>query len=223
MRFHWEHIVGIIGLAILVYGQYYGLVLAPPDRHMGDVARILFVHVPVAINSFAVLGISFVAALGFIVTTKKGFDHVLGASLEVGVLYTAVLIMQGSIFARPTWGVWWTWDPRLTASAVMLITYVSVLILRALIFEPGVRGMVTSVVTILASVTLPITYFSVQLWRSMHQLQSSSMDLGSGFKFGWRVNLTAFFLVAIWLIVRRYRIAKIAADNQAPPPLPEAI
>jgi len=223
MKFHWEHIVGALGLAILLYGQYYGLVLAPPDRMMGEVARILFVHVPVALNSFVVLSVAFVAALGFIITTRKGFDHVLGAALEVGVLYTTLLIIQGSIFARPTWGVWWTWDPRLTASAVMLITYVSILILRALIFEPGTRGMVTAVVTVLASVTLPITYYSVQLWRSMHQLQTQGMDIDPGLKLGWRINMVAFFLIAIWMMVRRYRIAKITAENQAPPPLPEVV
>ena len=220
MKLHWEHIVGIIGLAVLVYGQIHGLYIVPADRHMGDIARILFVHVPSAWNAFAVFTVAFIAALGYLLSGRKGFDHTVEATLEVGTLLTFMLILQGSIFARPTWGVWWTWDPRLTSSAVMLLTYVGVLVLRTLVQDLEQRATWTAVATIMASVTLPVTYFSVQIWRSMHQMQTAPTDIDSPLKLAWRINAVAFLLIATWFIARRWRVAKDTYSRREAPPLP---
>lgn len=222
MKFPWEHIIGVIGLGVLIYGQIYGLVLVPPDKHMGDIARILFVHVPSAWNAFAVYTVAFICAVGYLISNRKGFDHALEATLEVGTLLTFMLILQGSIFAKPTWGVWWTWDPRLVSSAVMLAVYVGVLILRTILRgDVETRATLTSVATILASVTLPVTYFSVQIWRSMHQLQTAPTDIDSPLKMAWRINAIAFLLIATWFIARRYRAAKDGYERLEAPPLPE--
>lgn len=223
MKFHWEHIVGLLGLAVLVYGQYFGLFVVPPDSHMGDVARILFVHVPAAWNAFFVLTIGGVFALLYLLTGAKRFDHLLEGCLEVGTLLTFMLILQGSIFAKPTWGVWWTWDPRLVSSAVMLAIYVGVLVLRrTLNTDPTVRATLTSVAAVLASVTLPVNYFSVQIWRSMHQIQTAPTDIDSPLKMAWRINAIAFLLIAFWLVARRSRIAKDRFEAMEAPPLPPA-
>ncbi|MFK7926970.1 MAG: cytochrome c biogenesis protein CcsA [Myxococcota bacterium] len=216
------HLIGAGGLTLLIYGQYTGLFVVPPDGHMGDIARILFVHVPSAWNSMAVYTVGFVVAVLSLVTMRKGFDHALVACLEVGTLLTVLLIIQGSIFARLTWGVWWTWDPRLSSSAGMLLTYVGVLILRTLIVDADRKAVVTAVVTILASATVPLTYFSVQLWRSIHQLQTAPTDIDDPLKFAWRINAIAFALIAVWLIGRRYRIAQHTYESRKAPPLPPA-
>lgn len=222
LPFHWEHIVGVLGLGLLVYGQYFGLFVVPPDSHMGDVARILFVHVPSAWNSMFFYTVAFVVAILSLVTLRKGFDHALEALLEVATLLTILLIIQGSIFAKDTWGVWWTWDPRLASSAAMLLTYLGVLILRTLIPSVDLKQVVTALVTILASMTVPLTYFSVQIWRSIHQIQTSPNDIDSPLKLAWRINAVAFLLVATWLIARRYRVAKHTYEQRKAPPLPEA-
>jgi len=223
MKLPWEHVIGIIGLGVLIYGQWFGLAGVPPDRHMGEVARILFVHVPTAWNAFFVYTVAFIAALGYLLSGRKGFDHALEATLEVGTLLTFMLILQGSIFAKPTWGVWWTWDPRLVSSAVMLAVYVGVMVLRTILTaDVEVRAMLTSVATILASVTLPVTYFSVQIWRSMHQMQTAPTDIDSPLKMAWRINAIAFLLIATWFIARRYRVAKDNYARREAPPLPEA-
>ena len=220
LPFHWEYVLGVVALGVLVYWQINGLFLVPPDSHMGDVARILFVHVPSAWNAFFVFTIAFVAAVLYLVSGRRGFDHVVEGSLEVGTLLTAMLIVQGSIFARPTWGVWWTWDPRLTSSAVMLLTYVGVIVLRSLVEDLERRAVWTAVATILASVNLPITYFSVQIWRSIHQIQTSPGDIDGPLRMAWRINALAFFLLAIFFIAVRWRIAKTIWERREAPPLP---
>ena len=135
------HLLGAVGLVLLIGGQIYGLFLSPPDRMMGDVARILYVHVPSAWNGMFWLGFATVCALlyllvdvgywialsigkvpreGVVDTARRWLDHALEAGLEVGTVLILVLTLQGSIFAKPTWGVWWTWDPRLTSTEVMV-------------------------------------------------------------------------------------------------------
>jgi heme exporter protein C len=220
LPFAWEHPIGALALAVLVYGQINGLFLVPPDSHMGDVARILFVHVPSAWNAFFVFTAAFVFALLYLLTGRKGFDHALEAALEVGVLLTVILLMTGSIFARPTWNVWWTWDPRLTSSTVMLMTYAGVIVLRSVVHDNERRATWSSAATILASVTLPLTYFSVQIWRSIHQIQTAPGDIDGPLRMAWRINAIAFLLLATWFIARRARIAQARWDSQAAPPLP---
>lgn len=221
LPFAWEHIIGVLALVVLIYGQINGLYLVPPDQHMGEVARILFVHVPSAWNAFFVFTVAFICALGYLITGRRGFDHTLEATLEVGLLLTVMLLLTGSIFARPTWNVWWTWDPRLTSSAIMLMTYAGVLVLRSVVLDNERRAVWSSAATILASVTLPLTYFSVQIWRSIHQIQTAPSDIDSPLRMAWRINALAFLLLATWFIARRWRIAARRWEATDAPPLPE--
>lgn len=217
-----EYVVGALALIVLVYGQINGLFLVPPDSHMGDVARILFVHVPAAWNAFFVFSAAFLFALLYLLTGWRGFDHALEAALEVGLLLTVILLATGSIFARPTWNVWWQWDPRLTSSAIMLMSYAGVIVLRSVVTSDNERRAVwSSAATILASVTLPLTYFSVQIWRSIHQIQTAPGDIDGPLRAAWRINAIAFLLLATWFISRRARIAHVKWQAQAAPPLPE--
>lgn len=222
-RFAWEHAVGLLGLGLLLYGNYAGLFLAPPERMMGDVGRILYVHVPAAWLAMITFTIAFVAALGYLFTGRQGFDWAVEASVEVGVVLTALLLLEGSIFARPTWGVWWTWDPRLTASAVMMLTFIGVILLRGAVIDPDRRATWSSIATVLAFVNVPITWFSVKWWRSLHQVQSGGESMAITMKWVLYLNTLAFLLVTIWFIARRWRIAKANALAEAPVPLPEEV
>ena len=141
LPFAWEHIAGVIGLLLLLFGNYQGLFVAPAEVMMGDVARILYVHVPAAWLSLVSFTVAFIAALGYLFNGKMSWDSAVEASCEVGVMLCTLLIILGSIFARPTWGWWWTWDPRLTASAIMLLTFIGVLMLRATVNEPSRRAL----------------------------------------------------------------------------------
>ncbi len=224
LPFRWEHGIGVYGLALFLYGQYGGLVIAPPERMMGDVARILYVHVPAAWMTMVMFTWAFVGALGALLWRSKRdwFDHLSEAATEVGVVLGCLLLVLGAIFARPTWGVYWTWDPRLTASAIMVLSFVGVILLRALVAERDVRVLWASTATILAFVNIPITYMAVRWWRSMHQLQSSPDTMSDLYVFFLRVNAWAFLALATWFVVRRWRIAHAQALLDAPPELPPA-
>lgn len=214
----WIH--GAIGLVLLAVGGWLGLVWAPPDAHMGDVARILYVHVPAAWMAMVAFTVSFVAAVAYLFTSRPSWDATIEASIEVGVVLNALLLVLGSLFARPTWGVWWDWDPRLTASAVMMLTFVGVLLLRGLVEDADRRALWSAVATIVAFVNIPVTYMSVRWWRSLHQVQSSPSTMSPEMVVALRVSAYAFLFLMAWFIAARWRIAMQRAEAQKPPPLP---
>ncbi len=214
-----EHALGAFGVFLLVAGNYLGLFVAPPERMMGEVGRILYVHVPAAWLALVTFTIGFGAAIGHLSTGKRSFDHVTEATTEVGILLNALLLVLGSIFARPTWGVWWNWDPRLTASAIMLLTYVGVSLLRSAVRDPERRATWTSVATILAYVNIPVTYFSVKWFRSLHQIQSSPETMNDTMVAILRTNAFAFLFITLWFIAWRRRLAAARDRLDSPPPL----
>ncbi len=218
----WEHIAGLLGLLTLIAGHYLGLFWAPPEMMMGDVGRLFYVHVPVAMFSMLVFCAAFAGAVGYLVTSRMEADWLNEAAIEVGVMMNVLLLMLGSIWAKPTWGVWWTWDPRLTSATVMLLTFVGVILLRQATKSPEKRATWSAVATILSFVNVPVTYMSVKWWRSIHQLQSTPETVSEPMVLVFRVNLVAMALLMTWFIVRRWRIAKQRAMAEAPAPLPPA-
>ncbi len=162
-----------LGLVLLVIGHGIGLFAAPEEAMMGDVGRILYAHVPTAWVALVSYLVAFIAACGSLWTSKRSWDAFTQAAVEVGVLLNVLLLVQGSIWAKPTWGAWWTWDPRLTTTAIMAVTFVGVLVLRNLVHRPARRQMATAVATIFAFVNVPIVYKSVEWWNSLHQEYSS--------------------------------------------------
>ena len=219
---HWGiQAIGLAGFNGLLFGHYWGLYQTPPDSHMGDVVKILFVHVPSAWNCMFVFTIAFGAALIALISGSKKADCVLAGALEVGILLTALTLITGSIFAHPTWGVWWTSDPRLNSTAIMFLTFVGVVMLRTIVQNPSRRATWSAVATIIAYVNVPVTYMAVRWMRSIHQLQSSPADVDGPLRLVWRITAIAVFAISIWLIAQRYRIEKQRYEAEAPLPLPE--
>lgn len=222
-RLAWEHLIGAAGLVLILYGQHYGLFRAPPERMMGDVARILYVHVPVAWITLLGCFVAFVAALGYLLTSRRGFDWMVEASVEVSAAFGVALLATGAIFARPTWGVFWTWDPRLTTAAVLELSLVGVLLLRSVVLNPERRATWSAVATVMASINAPITYMSVRWWRSMHQMQSTTDTLSPEILFAWKVNVVAITLIGTWILVRRWRLARHLSEAETPEPLQQEV
>lgn len=208
-RIAWEHWLGVLGLALLATGSYIGLIVAPPERYMGDVGRILYIHVPTAWGALAALTGAFVAAVGLLRRRRPAWDDVLVACVEVGVLLTAMLLIQGSVWARPTWGVYWTWDPRLTTSAILLVAFIAVLGMRTFVDDPTRRAAWSAVATVVAYVDVPIVYFSIKWWRTLHQPFSTPETIASPMKLPLHINAVAILLIATWLIARRARLARL--------------
>jgi len=163
----------VLGVVFLAAGSYWGLAKAPAELFMGDVQRIMYVHVPTAWNAMLALTFSFVCAVCYLLTNSWKWDSRLEAGMEMGVVLSILLCIQGSIWAKPTWGVWWDWDPRLTTTAVMVFAFGAILALRASVEDPARRAVWSAVSCIIAFVDVPVVYLSVKWWNSLHQAQSS--------------------------------------------------
>ncbi len=156
-----------MGLAI-----FMAFVVAPAERVQAEVYRILFVHVPSAWLAFAAFGVVAVGSVMFLIRGTSRWDRLAHASAEIGVLFTTLCLVTGSVWGRSVWGVWWQWDPRLTTTLIMWFIYVSYLALRSYIDDPDARRRMSSVVGIVGVVSVPIVWFSVEWWRSLHPTPS---------------------------------------------------
>lgn len=209
-----------LGVLCLLIGSWYGLFVAPAERYMGEVQRIMYVHVPTAWNWMLAVIFSLVAAVTFLFKNDMKWDTRLEAGLEVGTLFAFLLCCQGAIWAKPTWGVWWDWDPRLTTTAVLLFAFLGILALRRFVDDPVKRAIWSSVATIIASIDLPIVYFSVKWWNSLHQTQSSPNTVSSLFHLPLRMNAFGVLFLMIGFIMLRSRIAAYRLQNElAAPPM----
>ena len=195
----------------MALGLYLGLVWAPPDAMMGNVQRIMYVHFPSWIATALAYTTGFVCSILYLARRRPALDYLAQAGVEVGVLFNTTGLITGSIWGRPTWGVWWTWDPRLTTTAIMLIIFVGYLLVRAFLEDPDARARVGALVAIVGFVTLPIVYFSVRWWRTLHQPQSSPNTVDPEMVVALRTMMVAFALGAAYLISRRYELARLEA------------
>jgi heme exporter protein C len=209
----------VLGVVCLLVGSYFGLFVAPPEHYMGDVQRIMYVHVPTAWNAMLAMTFAFGAAIVFLFTSDWKWDARMEAGIEVGVLLAFLLCCQGAIWAKPTWGVWWDWDPRLTTTAVLLLGFAGILALRRFIDDPVKRAAWSAVATIIAYVDVPIVYFSVRWWNSLHQQQSSPATVSPQFYLPLRVNaFGVLFLMAGFIMLRARLASRRLATELAPAP-----
>ncbi|MEN9787679.1 MAG: hypothetical protein RLZZ299_2943 [Pseudomonadota bacterium] len=205
---HRMHLVGALGALLLLTGSAWGLLGAPSERYMGNVQRIMYVHVPTAWIALVAFTAALACAVAWLWNTRWRSDHALEATVEVGTVLGALLLVQGSIWARPTWGVWWSWDPRLTSSAVMVLMFAGILALRGFVDDPRRRADLSAVATVIAYVNIPIVYFSVRWWNSLHQLQSSPQTVDATMVAPLRINAFGMLFLACWFAWMRMRAAE---------------
>ena len=213
------HALIVLGVLLLLVGSYLGLFVAPPEHYMGDVQRIMYVHVPTAWNALLAMTFAFGSAVVFLFTNNWKWDARMEAGIEVGVVLAFLLCCQGAIWAKPTWGVWWDWDPRLTTTAVLLFAFLGILALRHFVDDPVKRATWSAVATIIAYADVPIVYFSVRWWNSLHQMQSSPATVSHQFYLPLRMNAFGIlFLMSGFIILRARLSLRRLAMELAPPP-----
>lgn len=214
--------VGALGVLLLLWGSYWGLFAAPREVYMGDVQRIMYVHVPTAWNALLALTFAFACALASLLRGGWQWDARLEAAMEVGVVLSVLLCIQGATWAKPTWGVWWDWDPRLTTTAVMVFAFAGILALRHFVDDPVKRAVWSAVAAIVAYVDVPIVYFSVKWWNSLHQLQSTPQTVSKAFHWPLRINAFGILFLMSAMIALRARTAALRLEGELAPPLPRA-
>jgi heme exporter protein C len=208
-------LVGIGVFVLLALTQWYAISISVPDRDMGHLQKIMYVHVPAAWSMMIAYFLVAIFSLRYLWKGQERDDLLAAAAAETGAVLTGLLLVLGMIWAKPTWGIWWTWDARLTSSAVLFFMYAGYLVLRAFVDDPDRRAQWSAAVGLLGALNVPIVYMSVRWWRTLHQVQSSPSTVDPNYVIGLRINAIAFLIVLIYFIRHRYASATMdrAADQ----------
>ena len=208
-----ERLLGVAALLALGLSATLSLVVAPPDALQGEVQRLMYVHVPAAWLAYLSFFVVFVSSVAYLRTSRTRWDRVAAASAEIGVLFTALAIVLGALWGKPVWGTWWTWDPRLTTTAMLLLIYIGYLAVRRITDNPTRRARWSAVIGVVGFVDVPIVHLSVVWWRSLHQ-QSTVLRLGGpqiegSMLTALLVAVGAFTIVYAYLMAVRLRVGRL--------------
>ena len=198
----------VVALALLVVGGYWGLFIAPTEREMGEVYRVIYVHVPAAWTALIAFTVTLIASVTYLMNGKWGADTLAEASAEVGVFFSVLVLITGSVWGKPTWGVYWSWDPRLTTAAIMTFGFAGYLALRRFVDLPERRAVWAAVVAVIIYVDIPLVWFSVKWWNSLHQLQSSPQTVSSEMVTPLRISAFAFLFAYLYFTRLRSTIGR---------------
>lgn len=214
-------LTGVLALVGIGATVVLGLWVTPNAKYFGGLVRLLYIHPPMAWVAFVAYGMATLSSLLYLWprTRHRRFDRLAGASAEAGVVFTGLTLVTGSIWGRTTWGVWWTWDPLLTTTALLFVLYLGYLALRRVEGDPEVVARRSAIAACIAFLDVPVVYFSVEWWRSLHQ--PPTVDLASHHLFvhgimAWTLLLgfVSFTLAYAWLTAHRYRLAALG-DREA--------
>ena len=210
-----------LGLGAVAFGiaaAVDGLWVMGPTAEQGDYSRLLVVHPPVATLAYVGFGITALGSILYLLprTRRREWDLLAWASAEVGVVFCGLTLVTGSIWGRPVWGVWWTWDARLTAEALLFALFLGYLALRRVPAPEHVRARRCAIAALIASLDIPVDHYATSWWQTLHQ--GSSIDLLQPDKhldtahiIGLGLGFVALGLAFAWLTIHRYRVEKLEA------------
>ncbi len=207
----WVRIVFEVTTLATMVGALYAIFLyAPIEKTMGIIQKIFYFHVSSAFLSFFGFFIVFVASILFLYRRDRKWDILAQSSAEIGVIFCSLVLITGPIWAKPIWNVWWTWDPRLTTTLILWFIYVTYLMLRKMAGE-GQRATFTAVFGIIGFINVPITFFAIRIWRTIHPIviRSSGINITSPMLNTLIITLVAFTLLFFHLLMARMRLERI--------------
>ncbi len=207
----------VLAAVLTIWGLYIGFFVAPTDFQQGESYRIIFIHVPAAwMSMFIYLVMAFWAGVGLIWNTRLS-SMMAHALAPTGAMMTFVALWTGALWGRPTWGTWWVWDARLTSELVLLFLYGGYIVLRSSIDDPRRGDRASAVLALVGVVNVPIIYFSVQWWNTLHQGASVSLtkspSMASSMLLGMLVMALAFWMYSI--AVSLIRVRKIIRQRES--------
>ena len=209
-----QRLLGPVTLALLALTFWFGLWVTPPDKVQGNLARLVYVHPSVAwVALYVSFGTATIASVLYLWTRTRSMvmDRVAHCAMEVSVLFIVLTLITGSIWGRPTWGVWWAWDARLTSTAILGVLALGYLALRRANDDPALRARRSAVFSILAAINVPIIHFSVDWWKTLHQGatvfgEGRHLKIHGLMASTLLISLVGFTLLFFWLLRARYRL-----------------
>ena len=191
-------ILDVLSILVLGVAAYMALVIAPTEIVMGDVQRVFYFHVGTAWT--ALLGFIFSAVLSviYLVTKDLKWDRIQVAAIEVSLVFFFITIVLGSIWARPAWNTWWTWDPRLTTATITELIYVAYFMLRQGIDDPDRRARFGAVYALLGGISAPITFFAIRLFRTIHPVVIGGSNVDAEGSFSMTSDMLSVFFFALF-------------------------
>ncbi len=200
----------LLTYVLMLLALYTIFIYAPVEKTMGVIQKIFYIHVPSAFLAYLAFFITFIASIIYLYRRDPKWDTVAHCAVETGVIFCTIVLITGPIWARPIWNVWWTWDPRLTTTLILWFTYVAYLMLRRSVKENR-RANLAAVFGIIGFINVPITFFSIRLWRTIHPvvITSRGLNMSGPMKFSLIITFIAFCFLFFALLISRIRLERL--------------
>ena len=210
----WLTVLGVVALALFGVGAYLGLVVSPPDVNQGDLIRIMYPHVAVAWICFVAVAVAAIFGMVYLWRGKRGDDVWAVSAAEAATFFAALTILGGMTYSKPTLNTFWTWDAKLTLTALLLALLVGYFIVRGIVEDPQRRGRVSAVILIVVLASLPLNYLAAEWFRTLHPAKSVDLTGGGVTMQGefvqiLLVNVAAAGVAFLWFLLERVRIGKL--------------
>src|SRR5437016_9956327 len=209
----------VVTVLLFIIGLYIGFFVAPTDFQQGEAYRIIFIHVPAAwMGMFLCVLLAFYAGVGWAFNAR--LSSMMASSLSItGAMFTFLSLVTGSLWGKPTWGTWWVWDARMTSTLILLFLYVGFISLQAAIDDPRRADRAGAVLALVGVINVPIIYFSVQWWNSLHQgatISKNSFKMAPSMAAAMFLLLGACWLYSIAVVLVRVRCIICEREQEAP-------
>jgi heme exporter protein C len=216
----WLLVLDVITLLVMVAAIFLVFGYAPLERVMGAVQKVFYFHVASAWVGMMGFLAALVAAVAYLRTRRLTWDLVGLSAIEIGLTFLLITIVTGSIWARPVWNTWWTWDPRLTTATIMELVYAAYLMLRQGLEDPDRRARFGAVYAIVGFISVPLTFFSIRIYRTIHPVVIGSGDPTASGSFSmtpamgltFAISLVAFSFLFVSLLWHRVRLGQLGAQ-----------
>jgi heme exporter protein C len=195
-------VILVLGMTLALYMAFIG---TPREATMGDLQRIFYFHVPAAITGLTAFAINFIASLMYIFRKNRWWDNLAISAAEIGVMFLAMVLVTGPIWAKPVWFIWWTWSPRLTSSLILCLLYIAYLLIRNYIEDPDRKATISAVFGIVAFLDAPLVWFSIRWWRDIHPSPMlETGGLSTAMRPAFLICWAAFQVLLVYLLRRRF-------------------
>ena len=200
----------LLTYVLMLLALYTIFIYAPVEKTMGVIQKIFYIHVPSAFLAYLAFFITFIASIFYLYRKDSKWDTVAHCAVETGVIFCTIVLVTGPIWAKPVWNVWWTWDPRLTTTLILWFTYIAYLMLRRAVKE-NQRANLSAVFGIIGFINVPITFFSIRLWRTIHPviITSRGLNMSGPMKFSLIITFIAFCFLFFSLLLSRIRLERL--------------